>query len=216
MVNQDPEYLAGLRREYTKATLNPGDLPAHPVDAFAHWFDYALTEGVHEPNAMVLGTVSNNRPSSRVVLLKELTLEGVVFYTNYLSRKGREIAENPFACVNFFWWQQERQIRIEGKIEKISEAENQKYFRSRPRMSQAGAIVSNQSARIESREELDNKMAELMALPENVELQKPEHWGGFRLIPDYFEFWQGRAGRVHDRIVYELSETGWEQYRLQP
>lgn len=212
----DPEYLSALRREYTKATLEPQDLPAHPVEAFRHWFDYALQEGVHEPNAMVLSTVSGNRPSSRVVLLKELTMEGVVFYTNYLSRKGRELSENPFACINFYWWQQERQIRIEGRIEKVSEAESLSYFRIRPRLSQAGAIVSNQSTRIDSRQVLDERMQELMALPEDFELKKPENWGGYRLIPDYFEFWQGRAGRVHDRIVFDLKDGEWEKYRISP
>lgn len=212
----DPEYIAALRKEYTKATLEPTDLPEHPVDAFAHWFDFALQEGVHEPNAMVLSTVSGNRPSSRVVLLKELTREGVVFFTNYKSRKGRELAENPFGCINFYWWQQERQIRIEGRIEKITEAESLKYFASRPRLSQAGAIASAQSTRIESRQVLDDRMAELMALPEDFVLAKPEHWGGYRLIPDYFEFWQGRAGRVHDRIVFEWTGEHWDKYRICP
>lgn len=215
-MNIDPSYLAQLRKEYTKATLNPEDLPEHPVQAFAHWFDYAVQEGVHEPNAMVLSTAMNNRPSSRVVLLKELNMEGVVFYTNYLSRKGQQLTDNPFACLNFYWWQQERQIRIEGKVEKVSESDSLNYFRSRPRLSQAGAIVSHQSARIENRQQLDERMAELMALPEDTELQKPEHWGGYRLIPDYFEFWQGRAGRVHDRIVYEMYNDQWTKYRISP
>jgi pyridoxamine 5'-phosphate oxidase len=216
-VEFDSDYIAALRKEYQKAVLNPGDLPSHPADAFKQWFDLALQEQILEPNAMVLSTVNENRPSSRVVLLKELSKAGVVFFTNYRSKKGQELNKNPWACVNFFWPQLERQVRIEGMIEKISEAESERYFYSRPRLSQAGAIASEQSAVIADRDELDRKMKELIALPEEVILPKPEHWGGFRLIPDYFEFWQGRAGRVHDRIAYKLIDSeNWEQFRLSP
>ena len=213
----DSEYISSLRKEYQRAVLNPEDLPEHPADAFKQWFDLALQENVLEPNAMVLSTVYKNRPSSRVVLVKDLNRSGVVFFTNYLSKKGRHLDENPWACVNFFWPQLERQVRIEGFIEKLPEADSEKYFYSRPRLSQAGAIASEQSAVISNRDELDNRMNELMSLPEEVILPKPEHWGGYRLIPDYFEFWQGRAGRVHDRIVYEAGgEEHWVKCRLSP
>jgi pyridoxamine 5'-phosphate oxidase len=209
--------IADLRKEYTLAVLNPEDLPENPLQAFSNWFDFALHEQVHEPNAMVLSTVSQNRPSSRVVLLKGLTDIGFVFYTNYKSKKGRQLLENPFACLNFHWWQQERQIRIEGKVEQISAQESDQYFQSRPRLSQAGAIVSAQSTIIETRESLDDAMMELMTDQAGVTLQRPENWGGYCLIPDYFEFWQGRPGRVHDRIAYALDASGsWSKFRLSP
>lgn len=208
--------IAYLRKEYTRAILNPEDLPENPMQAFANWFDFAMHENVHEPNAMVLSTVKNNRPSSRVVLLKGISDDGFVFYTNYNSKKGQALINNPFACLNFHWWQQERQIRIEGKVEKVSEQESDDYFQSRPRLSQAGAIVSEQSTVIESRSELDKAMKRIMD-ESNTVLQRPKHWGGFRLIPDYLEFWQGRPGRVHDRIAFTLLPDGnWTKCRLSP
>lgn len=209
--------IADLRKEYTRAFLNPEDLPEDPLQAFANWFDFALHENVHEPNAMVLSTVNDNRPSSRVVLLKGIAEKGFVFYTNYHSKKGRELQDNPNACLNFHWWQQERQIRIEGKVEKISEQESDEYFYSRPRLSQAGAIVSAQSSIIDSREPLDQAMKALMESSVESPLIRPQHWGGYCLIPDYLEFWQGRAGRVHDRIAYTLDKPGvWSKFRLSP
>lgn len=209
--------IADLRKEYTRAVLNPEDLPDNPLQAFANWFDFAVHENVHEPNAMVLSTVKNNRPSSRVVLLKGISDHGFVFYTNYKSKKGMELAENPFASLNFHWWQQERQIRIEGKVEQISAEESDKYFQSRPRLSQAGAIVSDQSSIIASRDDLDEAMKRIMEDPEATILKRPVHWGGYRLIPDYLEFWQGRPGRVHDRIAFSLTTEGiWLKSRLSP
>ena len=209
--------IADLRKEYTRAFLNPEDLPDNPLQAFANWFDFAVHENVHEPNAMVLSTVKNNRPSSRVVLLKGISDHGFVFYTNYKSKKGMELAENPFASLNFHWWQQERQIRIEGKVEQISAEESDKYFQSRPRLSQAGAIVSDQSSIIASRDDLDEAMKRIMEDPEATILKRPVHWGGYRLIPDYLEFWQGRPGRVHDRIAFSLTTEGiWLKSRLSP
>lgn len=209
--------IADLRKEYTRAVLNPEDLPDNPLQAFANWFDFAVYENVHEPNAMVLSTVKNNRPSSRVVLLKGITDHGFVFYSNYKSKKGMELAENPYASLNFHWWQQERQIRIEGKVEKVSDVESDAYFQSRPRLSQAGAIVSDQSSIIASRDDLDEAMKRIMEDPEDTILKRPGHWGGYRLIPDYLEFWQGRPGRVHDRIAFSLTTEGiWLKSRLSP
>jgi pyridoxamine 5'-phosphate oxidase len=209
--------IADLRKEYTRAVLNPEDLPDNPLQAFANWFDFAIHENVHEPNAMVLSTVKNNRPSSRVVLLKGISDNGFVFYTNYKSKKGMELAANPYASLNFHWWQQERQIRIEGKVEKVSDGESDAYFQSRPRLSQAGAIVSDQSMIIDSRDGLDEAMKRIMNDPLETTLQRPKHWGGFRLIPDYIEFWQGRPGRVHDRIAFTLTGQGiWSKSRLSP
>ncbi len=209
--------IADLRKEYTKSTLNPEDLPDDPMWAFNNWFEFAVHEQVHEPNAMVLSTVFDGRPSSRVVLLKGINANGFVFYTNYLSKKGHDLQSNPFSCLNFHWWQQERQVRIEGKVVKVSREENEAYFNSRPRLSQAGAIVSNQSERIDSREPLDCMMEELMLKHPERPLERPEHWGGYLLQPDYIEFWQGRPGRVHDRIVFRLKEDGsWDKYRVCP
>jgi pyridoxamine 5'-phosphate oxidase len=209
--------IADLRKEYTRAFLNPQDLPENPLQAFSNWFDFAMHENVYEPNAMVLSTVSGNRPSSRVVLLKGISEGGLVFYTNYNSKKGRELLENPFACLNFHWAQLERQVRIEGKVEKVTAQESDVYFQSRPRLSQAGAVVSNQSSIIDSRDELDEAMKQLMDEENNELLVRPLHWGGFRLIPDYLEFWQGRPGRVHDRIAYSQSADGsWSKCRLSP
>lgn len=209
--------IADLRKEYTRAFLNPEDLPDNPLQAFANWFDFAIHESLHEPNAMVLSTAVNNRPSSRVVLLKGISEGGFVFYTNYNSKKGRELIENPVASLNFHWAQQERQVRIEGKVEKVSAQESDAYFDSRPRLSQAGAIVSEQSSVVNSRQELDSSMKELMESNPDKPLVRPAHWGGFRLMPDYLEFWQGRPGRVHDRIAYSLSADGsWSKSRLSP
>jgi len=209
--------IADLRKEYTRAFLNPEDLPDNPLQAFANWFDFAIHESLHEPNAMVLSTAVNNRPSSRVVLLKGISEGGFVFYTNYNSKKGRELIENPVASLNFHWAQQERQVRIEGKVEKVSSQESDEYFDSRPRLSQAGAIVSEQSSVVNSRQELDSSMKELMESNPDKPLVRPAHWGGFRLMPDYLEFWQGRPGRVHDRIAYSLSADGsWSKSRLSP
>lgn len=209
--------IADLRKEYTRAFLNPEDLPDNPLQAFANWFDFAIHESLHEPNAMVLSTAVNNRPSSRVVLLKGISEGGFVFYTNYNSKKGRELIENPVASLNFHWAQQERQVRIEGKVEKVSAQESDEYFDSRPRLSQAGAIVSEQSSVVNSRQELDSSMKELMESNPDKPLVRPAHWGGFRLMPDYLEFWQGRPGRVHDRIAYSLSADGsWSKSRLSP
>lgn len=213
----EKKHIAALRKEYEKSKIGPDDLPDNPTTAFNDWFELALSEGCAEPNAMVLSTVnSQSRPSSRVVLLKDCTEQGLVFFTNYLSRKGREIDENPYAALNFFWHELERQVRVEGKIHKIDPNISDAYFASRPRLSQAGALVSAQSTRIDERDSLDEEMNRLMGLPESIAFQRPKHWGGFCLVPDYFEFWQGRPGRVHDRISYELSNGNWSKFRLSP
>lgn len=211
------EYLASIRKEYEMPVLEPADLPNNPVDAFKHWFDFAVAENVEEVNAMVLSTVdAQNKPHSRVVLLKDLTQSGLVFFTNYGSSKGADLENNPNACVTFFWPKLARQIRIEGRVHKVDEAVSKAYFSSRPRLSQAGAIVSSQSKEIESRQPLDEEMTRLMAMPETHPFEKPANWGGYNLIPDYFEFWQGRPGRVHDRICYELNTNTWRKFRRSP
>ncbi len=212
----DNAYIAGLRSDYHKAVLNPEDLPAEPLQAFREWFDLVLAEELPEPNAMILSTSFHDKPSSRVVLLKGIEHEGLVFFSNYESRKALELAQNPHAGLLFFWHALERQVRIEGRVKKIAEAESREYFNTRPRLSQAGAIASPQSREITDRQALDARMQELLALPEGAALEKPEQWGGYVLEPDYFEFWQGRPGRVHDRIAYDKQNGDWRKFRLAP
>jgi pyridoxamine 5'-phosphate oxidase len=211
------DYIANIRREYLMPKIEPSDFSENPFTAFKMWFDFALNEKIEDVNAMVLSTVDvQHKPHSRVVLLKDISEAGLTFFTNYNSHKGENLAQNPSACLNFFWQQLARQIRVEGTVEKVSEETNDAYFQSRPRLSQAGAIVSNQSAEIDSRTALDESMQVLMQQDENIPLQRPKNWGGYCLIPNYFEFWQGRPGRVHDRIAYELKNGNWRKFRLSP
>lgn len=204
------------RRDYKKMSFNENNAAESPYDQFKIWFDQALDSGFLDPNGMSLSTVSKNgRPSSRMVLLKEFDNNGFVFFTNYESRKGIEIAENPYAAILFFWDKLERQVRIEGKIEKISEEESYNYFKTRPYTSRLGAWASKQSKHLTSRFKLMREVAILLAkYPKEVPL--PPFWGGYRLKPDAFEFWQGRESRLHDRIKYELINNHWEKKRLYP
>jgi len=208
--------IADIRKEYTMGELDPNTLGSDPLLVFRTWFDQALASKVTEVNAMVLGTVNaEGRPSSRVVLLKDITAEGIVFYTNYASRKGRELAACNFVSVVFFWPELERQVRMEGAVRKVSEAESDAYFYSRPRISQAGAVVSNQSEVIGGREDLDEQMRVLMA-DETIKIDRPKHWGGYEIVVDRVEFWQGRPGRVHDRALYQKVDGTWVKSRLSP
>lgn len=208
--------IADLRKEYTKGALEPRDMGADPLLEFRGWFQQALEAEVLEANAMIISTVnSENRPSSRVVLLKEITAEGIVFFTNYASRKGQDIQANPFVSAVFFWAELERQVRVEGEVRKISEADSDAYFYSRPRISQAGAVVSNQSQVIADRDGLDAQMAALLA-DESIKIERPKHWGGYEIVVDGIEFWQGRPGRVHDRARYDKVEGEWIKSRLSP
>lgn len=209
--------LAALRENYTKGSLDVKDVATTPIEQFQEWFDEAVASQLLEPNALLLSTVSNeNKPSTRVLLLKGLD-NGFTFYTNYLSRKGTELAENPNACITFFWAELERQVRIEGLIEKVSAEESDTYFHSRPRGSQIGAWVSNQSMVIEHREILEEREKHLIEKFGNEPIPRPPHWGGYRLVPNYIEFWQGRPSRLHDRIAYTLLENGdWKIDRLSP
>lgn len=208
--------IADLRKEYTKGALEPRDMGADPLLEFRGWFQQALEAEVLEANAMIISTVnSENRPSSRVVLLKEITAEGIVFFTNYASRKGQDIQANPFVSAVFFWAELERQVRVEGEVRKISDADSDAYFYSRPRISQAGAVVSNQSQVIADRDGLDTQMAALLA-DESIKIERPKHWGGYEIVVDGIEFWQGRPGRVHDRARYDKVEGEWVKSRLSP
>lgn len=204
-----------LRENYESGELDITNMYPSPLLQFASWFEEAGKAGIPEPNAMVLSTVSpDGKPSSRVVLLKEFNGKGFIFFTNYLSKKGHDLEQNPNACLNFWWGALERQIRISGKIEKISEKENDEYFYSRPIGSQAGAVISPQSREIESREWLEQKFIEIQL---KGEIKRPDHWGGYILMPDTLEFWQGRSNRLHDRLVYEKMEgENWKIKRLAP
>lgn len=208
--------VADLRQKYDKFELLESDMAATPTEQFTRWFAQALEAGVPEPNAMTLATLGPDlHPSARIVLLKGFDERGFVFYTNYQSRKGRELAEHPRASLLFFWQPLERQVRIEGRIEQTSVQESDEYFRSRPLDSRIGAWVSPQSQPI-SREALEQRKTELTAsLGDDPE--RPPHWGGYRVIPHYVEFWQGRPSRLHDRLAYRLQgDTEWVLQRLAP
>lgn len=208
--------LADLRKSYMKGSLSEEDVQADPIDQFNIWFDQAQHAELPEPNAMTVASVDENgKPSARVVLIKEVTKEGFVFFTNYESRKGQALLANPRAALLFFWPELERQIRIEGSVEKISEEESDEYFHSRPLDSRIGAWASPQSRVISGRGELVTKAAEY-ALKFALNPPRPPHWGGFRVKPDAAEFWQGRPSRLHDRILYTLVQDTWKIERLAP
>ena len=213
----DPERLAALRREYGDAGLDVPDLAADPVSMFRRWLADTVTAGVHEPNAMVVTSVSaGGRPSSRLVLLKAVDDRGFVFYTNYESRKGHELDAEPASALLFPWHDLQRQVRVEGRTERVSGEESEAYFASRPRPSQLGAWASPQSTEVASREDLERRYAETEARFAGSEVPLPPHWGGFRVVPDVVEFWQGRKGRMHDRLVYRRAGEGWAVVRLAP
>jgi pyridoxamine 5'-phosphate oxidase len=214
----DP-HLADLRQTYAQRTLSETDVLPDAVAQFRVWLDEALTAKVDEPTALTLSTVApSGQPSSRVVLLKGLPDDaGFLFYTNYDSQKGRELAAQPLAALNFFWPALERQVRVEGHVEQAPAAVSTEYFQSRPRSSQLGAWASPQSQVIGSREELEAREKEVEANFEGQDpLPRPVHWGGYVLRPTRVEFWQGRPSRLHDRIVYELDGSAWKRSRLAP
>ncbi len=209
--------LADIRNDYSLRELSKEKVDSDPFTEFGIWMDEALESQVNEPTAMTLSTVaSDGRPSSRVVLLKGYDSGGFVFFTNYNSRKGRELAENPYAAINFFWPELERQVNISGRTSKVSAEESDEYFRSRPFTSRVGAWASNQSEKIDSRMTIMFKAAKLLVRYASGNVPRPPHWGGFRLVPDRFEFWQGRESRLHDRILYTPDEDSWEVSRLSP
>lgn len=208
--------IADIRQEYLLAALDEATVGKDPLAFFKKWFDDAVSSEVGEANAMTLATVDKEmQPHARIVLLKGLEQDGFVFYTNYDSDKGHQIADNPRASIVFFWKELERQVRIEGRLEKTSAAESDHYFHSRPKGSQLGAWSSPQSKKIVSRDILEEHFNEFQQkYPDNV--PRPEHWGGYRLMPHKIEFWQGRGNRMHDRIVFEKLGDIWDKYRVAP
>lgn len=210
--------LAAIRHNYSRQALSEESVSQDPIQQFQVWLEEALEAKVEEPTAMVLSTVNAaGRPSARVVLLKDVSPQGLSFFTNYDSRKGQELEENPFASVTFFWPALERQVRIEGRVAKVAPEVSDTYFHSRPKGSQIGAWASPQSKPIESRqviEEADRKLTEQYATAE--EIPRPPHWGGYQLQPERVEFWQGRPNRLHDRIVYAQQDNSWQIQRLAP
>ncbi|WP_184608272.1 pyridoxamine 5'-phosphate oxidase [Sphaerisporangium krabiense] len=211
-----PPYFSGLRRTYEGRPLNESDMAPDPVTQFASWFADAVEAGLPEPNAMVLATSSaGGLPTARTVLLKGYDQQGFVFYTNYESRKGRDLAENPRACLLFPWHPLRRQVRVEGKVTKLPREDSAAYFHSRPYGSRVGAWASRQSAVVRSREELDARFRELAERwPEDPPV--PDFWGGFRVVPTEVEFWQGQIDRMHDRLRYRRTKAGWTLERLAP
>ena len=213
-----PREIRPGRIDYGLGRLDEADVASDPVEQFARWFADAEVAKVPEPNAMTLATAdASGVPSARIVLLKAFDARGFTFYTNYDSRKGRELGLNPRAALCFFWQPLERQVRIEGAVERVGREESETYFRSRPRQAQMGAWVSQQSAPLTSRAELERLEAELQARFAGVDVPLPNYWGGFRVVPTAIEFWQGRPSRLHDRLIYTVSAAGgWTLRRLSP
>ncbi len=208
---------AELRKEYMRRGLSESELDPDPIRQFQRWFDEATSAGLIEPNAMTLATATRDgHPSARMVLLKGFDARGFVFYTNYESRKGGELEQNPQAALVFFWVELERQVRVEGRVERAAPAESDAYFASRPLGSQIGAWASAQSRVIAGREPLERRTAELEDEYAGREVPRPSQWGGYRVVPHVIEFWQGRPCRLHDRLRYRQKDGGWIVERLSP
>lgn len=211
------ENIQNLRQDYSAAELAEADVDKSPVVQFGKWFKDALDAQLHEPNVMTLATANlTGKPTARILLLKGFDEDGFVFFTNYASKKGEQLAENPQASMVFFWPELQRQVRIDGVVSKVSAEESTAYFHSRPTGSQIGAMASPQSTVIPNREVLEERVEELKATYAEKEIPRPEHWGGYLLKPDHIEFWQGRPSRLHDRITYTSVNGIWTINRLAP
>lgn len=206
-----------MRQEYAAGSLNETNMPHNPMEVFNAWLDFAINSGLTEPNAMTVATATaDGKPSARVVLLKEVNDNGFVFFTNYMSRKGRELIVNPEVAIVFDWHNLERQVRVEGRAEKLSAEESEAYFNERPEDAKIGAWASPQSKIVKDREELEKHLEEIEEQFEDMPVHRPSHWGGYLIRPSVIEFWQGRPSRMHDRIVYYKTEDGWTMHRLAP
>lgn len=211
------ESIAHLRRDHGVRPLELEDLDPDPIVQFGEWLDEALGEGLMLPNTMTLATATpDGRPSARMVLLKGFDRDGFVFYTNYDSRKSRELSGNPHAALVFYWARLERQVRVEGRVERVSPEESDAYFASRPLESRLGAWASRQSAPLASRGELEDRVAQLGEQHSSGDVPRPPHWGGWIVRPESIELWQGRPNRLHDRFVYTRRDDGWDRLRLYP
>lgn len=209
--------LHNIRESYNFDSLEESKVNSDPMIQFNHWFTQYKALGIKDYNVMAISTIRENEPDSRIVLLKEITDNGLVFYSNYNSAKGKSLSENPKISVLFFWREQERQVRINGVVSKISKQESAAYFEKRPYLSQIGAAASNQSNPIESREALENKFEKFRGtFPEGSKVPMPQDWGGYLIKPMKFEFWQGREGRLHDRLIFTSDQDGWNIHRIQP
>lgn len=214
----DQQNLAHLRENYTKSALDISDVHADPIEQFRRWMDEAIQSQIMEPNMMTLATASaQGIPSARTMLLKGFDADGFSFFTNYSSHKGQNLDENPHAALVFLWGELERQVNIRGSVEKISREESEQYFQVRPRASQIGAWASTQSKAIPDRQWIIDREKELNAsYPEGTEIPLPDFWGGYRVVPNYIEFWQGRPSRLHDRIVFQKEGESWTISRFSP
>ena len=206
-----------MRQEYAAGSLNETNMPQNPMEEFNVWLDFAINSGLTEPNAMTVATSTlDGKPSARVLLLKEVNDKGFVFFTNYLSRKGRELVVNPEVALVFDWHDIERQVRVEGRAEKLPEEDSEAYFNERPEDAKIGAWASPQSKIVKDREELEKHLEEIEEQFEGMPVHRPSHWGGYLIRPSVIEFWQGRPSRMHDRLVYYKTEEGWTMHRLAP
>jgi pyridoxamine 5'-phosphate oxidase len=208
--------LTHMRKSYSRTELHEEQVCSDPIEQLQRWLDDAAKTDIAEPNAMCLCTSVNGRPSARMVLLRRLDAGGLVFYTSYFSRKGRELGENPHAAAVFYWPALERQVRIEGSVTQISEDESDAYFASRPRGHQIGAWASEQSEPVENRELLDQRVLDYETRFEGEDVPRPHSWGGYAIHPERIEFWQGRPNRMHDRLEFTRADGAWSMRRLQP
>lgn len=216
MKNELNEFLGSHRKQFEKGELLEENTPDNPFPLFENWLNNAIKAELLEPYAMTLSTVVDNKPNSRIVYVRELYQEGMVFFTNYLSQKGLELEQNNHASLLFFWPEVERQIRIHGKVEKAPQHISDDYFNMRPRNSQIGTYASEQSRIIESRKVLDERMVKFGQQFKEHKIPRPENWGGYVFYPNYYEFWQGRPSRLHDRICYDKQGGTWKKYRIAP
>lgn len=211
------KYVQSARRDFEREPLQIDDLPNDPFDLFKEWFREAVDSGIPDPFAMSLATVnSDGQPSARVVYMRDFEGGAITFFTNYSSSKGVELANNPNACMNFFWPGLEHQVRFRGKVEKVGSTESDDYFGSRPRESQLGAWASNQSSELESRQQLIDRLEKFRKKFEGKDVPRPPHWGGYSLKPSDVEFWQGQPSRLHDRFLYIMHDGSWKKKRLFP